>query len=257
MRPDRRTGAARLLAAAVLAIAVMEAVVALPSFVRALAALIVVFLPSYLIMWPVLQPRLGSAGAFTIAGGLSIGMVAIAGLVLNLLPWGLQAATWLGYVAAVLAIALAFALALGLRPPSRRPRLEVAPHELALAGIGAIMLMSALILARSFAGYPTESFTQLSIAPVAGAPAPSVEVSIRNEEEAPTSYRLEVRRNGARIQSWAEIRLAAGEVWSSTVSVGAGQIEALLFRLSEPGTLYRHVEVEIAGTAPSAVRRGG
>lgn len=257
MRHDRRARAARLLAAAVLAIALLVAVVALPSFVGALAALIVVFLPSYLIMWPVLQPRLGSAGAFTIAGGLSIGMVAIGGLVLNLLPWGLQAATWLAYVAAVLAIALAFALALGLRPPSWRPRLGVAPHELALGGIGAIMLMGALILARSFAAYPTESFTQLWIAPAAGAPTPSVEVSIRNEEQAPTTYRLEVRRNGARVESWADISLATGETWSRTVSVGSGQIEARLFRLSEPGTLYRHVEVQVGGTAQSAARQGG
>jgi hypothetical protein len=247
MRPEWRTRTLRLAAAAAVALALLVAWLGLTAMARALVALVVVVVPGYLLAWPVLRPRFGSAGAFAIAGGLSIGMVALSGLALNLLPWGLQAATWLGYVAILLVIGLAF----GRRPWSWRPRVRVAAHEALLAGIGAIMIMAALILARSFVAYPTESFTQLSIAPASGAPASSVEVRIRSEERAPTAYRLELLRDGGPATSIASIHLSPGETWTDIVSVGSGQIEARLFLLTDPGTVYRHVTLVLGGAAQS------
>jgi hypothetical protein len=120
-----------------------------------------------------------------------------------------------------------------------------------LAGIGAITIMAALILARSFAAYPTESFTQLSIALVSDAPTSSVELRVRNEERVATSYRLEVWRDGVQVRPFAAIRLASGGTWSGTVSIGSGQIEARLFLLTQPETLYRHVTLQLGGTAQS------
>jgi uncharacterized membrane protein len=248
MRPDWRTRAMRLAAAAVVALAMLVAWLALAPMLRALAALIVVVVPDYLLAWPVLRPRFGSAGAFAIAGGLSIGVIALGGLVLNLLPWGLQAATWLGYVFVLVVIGLAF----GRRPWSGRPKVGVTAHEVVLAGLGAITIMAALILARSFAGYPTESFTQLSIAPASGAPTSSVQLRIGSEERTTTGYRLEVWRNGGLVKSFATIRLTTGETWTGTVSVGSGQIEARLFLLTDPGTVYRHVTVLLGATAQTA-----
>jgi uncharacterized membrane protein len=245
MRPEWQRRTLRLAAAAVAALALLEAWLALGPMTRALAALIVVVVPGYLLGWPVLRPRFGSAGAFAIAGGLSIGVVALAGLALNLLPWGLQAATWLGCVLVLLVIGVA----LGRRPWSWRPKVTVAAHEVVLAGIGAITVMAALVFARSFAAYPTESFTQLSIIPASDAPTSSVEVRIRNEERAPTSYRLEVLRNGAPVTSVASIRLTNGQTWKGMVFVGSGQIEARLYVMTDPGALYRHVTLQLGGAA--------
>jgi hypothetical protein len=76
MRPSPRTRAFWLPAVVVLVVALLLVVAFAPSL-RALGALIVISLPSYLIVWPVLAPRLGSAGAFTVASGLAIGMIAI------------------------------------------------------------------------------------------------------------------------------------------------------------------------------------
>lgn len=241
-----------LLPAAVIAAALLVVLVALEPthLLRALTALIVVSLPSYLIAWPVLQPRLGSAGAFTIAGGLSIGMLAIAGMLLNLLPWGLQAATWLGYVIVLFTIALAF----GHRPVSWPLRLPTASHEMVLGGIGGVMMVTALLVARMFAAYPTASFTQLWITPSADAPMSGVELSIRNEEQAATGYRLEVWRNGQLVEAWADIHLAAGETWSDSAGVGSGRIEARLFRLADPGAMYRHVTLQL-GSIDQASQR--
>jgi uncharacterized membrane protein len=251
MHLEPRIRAWRLSSAAVLAGALLLILVAVASLLQAFAGIVVVFLPSYLIVWPALRPRLGSAGAFTVAGGLSIGMIAIGGLLLNLLPWGLQAATWLAYLLVLLVIALA----IGRRPGAWRPRLGAARHEVVLGGAGAAMVVTALLFARLFAGHPTESFTQVWITPSADAPA-SVELRMLSEEQAATGYRMEVWRNGAQVESWTDIRLVTGQTWSRTVSVGAGRIEVLLFRLTDPGTLYRYVTLELGGSALSPVRGG-
>jgi hypothetical protein len=240
-----------LLALALLAGGLLLALVELAPFVRAFAALIVVLLPTYMIVWPILRPRLGTVGAFTVAGALSIAILAITGLGLNLLPWGIQAATWLGAAAVLLVIALASG-----RPPTWHFTREVAPHELVLVGLGGLMLMAAIVSVRGFAGYPTESFTQLWISPTADPPTASVEIHIRSEEEAGASYRLVVLRNGAVVESWNDIRLRTGQTWSRTVSVGSGRIEARLFRSTHPGTPYRSVTLQLASVPDSARRNG-
>lgn len=247
MRPDPQKGSRWFIAAAALAGAVLTGLLAVTSLLSALAALILVFLPVYLITWPLLRPQLGSAGAFTVAGGLSIGMVAIGGLVLNLLPWGLQAATWVAYVVVLLLIALA----LGRRPRALHPTLGVVSHEVVLLGIGGAMMLTALLFARMYVAYPAESFTQLWITPSADARASSVEVSIRSEEQAATRYLLEVRLNGKLVQSWSDVRLATGETWSRTVAVGSGRIEAQLLRINDLGTVYRHVILHLGATSPA------
>lgn len=247
MHPEGSDRAWRLAAAAALAVPTLLVLFGLTPMVQALAALVLAVLPGYLIAWPILRPRLGIAGAFTVAGGVAIGMIVIAGVVLNVLPWGLQAATWLAYVVVMLAVAFVLD-----RPRlAWRPRIGVAPHELILGGIGATMLVVAVLFATVFAAAPGESFTQLWVAPSANEPG-SAAVTIRSEEQVATGYRLEVRRNGALVKSWPEILLATGQTWSSTVTPGAGRIEVQLFRLSDPGTVYRYVTVLLDTVAPGA-----
>lgn len=251
MRPEARARFLRAVAAlvAALALGVLLLLAGLAPMLQALAALIVVVLPGYLIVWPILRPRFGLAGAFTVASGVSIGLIVMAGLTLNLLPWGLQAVTWLAYVVVVLGVALV----LDRGGSAWRPRLGAVRHEVILGVVGATMLVSALVFARLYAGTSSESFTQLWIAPSAAAPTSSVDVGIRNEERATTGYRLEVRSDGALVRTWPEILLASGQTWTTTVSAGAGQIEARLFRLSDPGTLYRHVTVLLGATGQVAL----
>lgn len=238
MLPDAATRPWRLAAVAALAVPALLILAGLMPMLRALAALVLALLPGYLIVWPSLRPRLGFAGAFTVAGGLAIAMIVMAGLVLNLLPWGLQAATWLAYVAILLTVALALD-----RPRlAWRPTIGAAPHELILGGIGATVLLVALLFARLFATAPSEAFTQLWVAPAADAPGSAV-VSVRCEERAATGYRLEVRLNGTLVRSWPEIQLADGQTWSETVATGLGRVEAQLYRLSDPASEYRHVTV--------------
>lgn len=244
MRPDASVRAWHLAAAAALAVPALLILGGLMPVLRALAALVLAVLPGYLVAWPSLRPRLGVAGAFTVAGGLAIGMIVVAGLVLNLLPWGLQAATWLAYVALLLAVALVFD-----RPRvTIRPRLGVASHELILGGIGVTMLVVAVLFVRLFAAEPAESFTQLWVAASSTSPGSAV-VSIRSEEQAAAGYRLELRVDGSLVKSWPGIRLTTGETWSESVATGAGRVEVRLFRLTDPGTVYRQVTLQVRAAA--------
>lgn len=250
MRPETRPSKRRLAITVGLGAAVLAVIVALDPtlLLRALAALAFVFLPTYLISWPVLQPQLGSAGAFTIGGGLSIGMVAVAGLALNALPWGLQAVTWLAYAAVLYAVGLT----LVWQSTFWRPGLGAARHEVVLTAVGGGMLVVALLVARMFAGHPTESFTQLWIAAAADAPTSSIELSFTSDEQSATAYRLEVWRDGTQVRSWSEIELVSGQTWSDSLQVGAGRIEARLFRVADPATPYRRVTLQLGGTAGAA-----
>jgi hypothetical protein len=241
MPPESRLRAWWLTAVPGLVGAMLLVLLGIAPFLQALAALVLVFLPTYLIAWPVLYRRLGSAAALTIAGGVSIGSVALAGLALNLLPWGLQAVTWLAYVVVLLGLALVF----GRRQRAWRPKLKVARHEVVLSGIGAMLMVSALLFARAFAGDPAESFTELSITASAAAPSSSVDLAILSQQEGATSYRLEVWLNGSRVKAWADIRLAASQGWSERLTVGTGRIEARLYRLDDPEILYRYVTLQV------------
>jgi hypothetical protein len=241
MPPEPRIRPAWLAAAALAGALLLLLLIGAAPFLRAVAGMVVVVLPSYLIVWPALRRRFGSAGAFTVAGAMAIGMIAIGGLLLNLLPWGLQAATWLAY----LVILVIVAVGVGRRPTRWRPGMGASRHEVVFGGIGVAMVLAALLFARLVAGYPIESFTQLWITPAADAPASSIELHLLSQEQAATSYRLEVWRNGARVQSWTDIHLETGQAWSRTVSVGSGRIEALLFRLAQPDHLYRYVTLAL------------
>ncbi len=252
MPPESRLRAWWLTAVPGLAGAVLLVLLGVAPFLQALSALVLVFLPTYLLAWPLLYRRLGSAAAFTIAGGVSIGSVALAGVALNLLPWGLQALTWLAYVVVLLGLALVFAR----RQRAWRPKLNVVRHEVVLTGIGAMLMVTAVVFARMFAGDPAEAFTQLSITPTASAPSSSVDLRILSQEQGATGYRLEVWLNGSRVKSWAAIQLATSQEWSNRLTVGIGRIEARLYRLEDPETQYRYVTLQLVPRGQAAVGPG-
>ena len=246
MPPEWRRPAPWLLAAAALIVAALLVLAGLSDFVQALAGLVLVVTPSLLLAWPLLRPRFGVAGAFAIASAFSIGMIVITGLLLNLLPWGLQRGTWLAYVAVVIALAFVIDRA---RIGRARATVEVHTHEVVLGVIGAGLLVSAFLVARLFSADPGESFTLLSISAASDAPTSAVVVRIESRENAPTGYRLEILRNGTLFTRFEPIQLTGGQMWIHRFATGSGGIEARLFRLSDTGTLYRWVRVQIAPAA--------
>jgi hypothetical protein len=219
---------------------------ALADMLRPIAGLALVVLPGVLIIAPSLRWRFGSAAAYAVGGGTSIGLIAIGGLALNLLPQGLSTITWLAY------LALLFVLGVVLHRPnvSRIPRFVMQRHEVLLLSLGAGLMVLALAISRQTAAYRAESFTQVWISATSSGALPAVAVSLRNEEAAATVYRVDILRNGITVHSYEDISLAVGQVWTQLTPVAAGRIEARVFRSSD-ATPYRSVNVQLGAVASS------
>jgi hypothetical protein len=219
----------------------------------ALVGLAVLVAPTYLVAWSVLRPRLGVASAFVVAGGLSVGLIVLTGLLLNVTPWGLLQPSWLAVGIAALVIAV------GTRRRAMmtwHPSFPFAAAELSMVAIGISLSFAALFVARMADSQPAESFTQLSVISVATAPNPSVQLTVRSEERKSTSYRLDLLRDGVKVRSWTDIALASGEAWSATAPVAPGRIEARLFLAGDTTSVYRHVTIVIGGSGGAAAANG-
>ncbi len=229
----------------VIGLGTIVVVLAFDGLLRAIGGLLLVVLPGYLVVAPALRDRLGSAGAFAVAGATAIGLIALGGLVLNLLPDGLSPMMWLGYVAVLLVLG-----AVLHRPRlPRTPRFTTQRHEVLLVSLGAALMVLSLAVAIDTAGYPTESFTQLSIAAASDGASPAVQVTVKSYELTDTVFRVEVWRNGGFVRSWQRINLSPGEEWREVTPVAAGRIEVRLFRATDLVVPYRTVSLQVGATA--------
>jgi hypothetical protein len=185
---------------------------------------------------------------FLIGAALSLACVVIGGLVLNLLPFGLGRASWLG-LTAVLLIAIA-ALARDTLPPLRseswvRPR---AGQVVAMAAAGALVVL-ALVIARAGVKQPAEPFTAVWIAPASSG---VVQIGLDNREGAPMSYRVDVTVDGS-VEATFPVALEPGERWTTPLPVpnpSGPRTEVLVYLDSAPGVVYRRVTLAAGGAVP-------
>jgi hypothetical protein len=217
---------------------------ALADMLRPIAGLVLVVVPGLLVVVPVMRRPFGSAGAYALGGATAIGLIALGGLALNLLPQGLSTMTWLAYLAALLILGLVLH-----RPRiSRMPSLPIQRHEVLLFSLGAGLMLLALAVSRQTVAYPAESLTQLWISATSSGSSPAVAVSVRNDAQAAAVYRVDILRNGVAVQTYADVTVAAGAVWTQVTPVASGRIEAQLFR-SFDATPYRSVNLQLGPTA--------
>lgn len=215
------------------------------------AALILVA-PGYAIVQACFGPgTLPRAERATLMIGISIGACVVGGLLLQYLPWGLGAATWLAFVAAVVGAAAVFArgrLAAPLAALAGELRRIPAVQLVCLAG-AALVALSAVSLAVSGARQQEQraAFTQLWIQPAGAGALGAVTVGVRSDEAVPVRYTLRLLADGAAVQPDLPIALAAGESWSSTIPIAGPapeRVEAQLYRADQPGAIYRRVFVQ-------------
>lgn len=236
-------------AGVVLGLGIVLVVLGDAGLLRAIGGLALIVLPGYVVVAPALRERLGSAGAFAVAGGTAIGLIALGGLVLNLLPQGLSPMMWLGY----LAVLLVLGALLHRSRLARIPRFTTQRHEVLLISLGAALMALALAVSIETANHPTESFTQLSIAAASGDPSPAVQISVKSYELTDVVFRVELWRNGGFVRSWQDITLSPGEEWREVTPVVDGRIVVLLFRAPDLVAPYRTVNLQVgAGASPTA-----
>jgi hypothetical protein len=258
MRPGSRLVAVALVGAgALLALLMIVELFGIVELGLAAAGLAVLILPG-LGLTIARPPTTGlpRLNLFLAAAVVSLAAIAMAGLILNVLPIGLSRISWLGLIAGLL-IATALLAPAGL-PRLKREGLVLPKPGQTLAMVAALILVTlAIVVARAGVKQPSEPFSALWVVP---APGGMVQVGLDNREEATTTYRVEVTRDGVVDATFPSITLTDGERWTALVAdlqPGRHRMEMLVFLGSRPDVVYRRVtlsaggEGDASGAAPS------
>ncbi len=233
--------------------AVLLMVLPANSIIRLIGALpLVLFLPGYAIAAALFLPRsLGIPERLLYSLGLSVSVTALAGLALNLTPWGLQTSTWAITLAAIVVTASVIA---GRR--RQAAAITVAPVDLkfkprwrdSLLLTLAVLVMGAAIGLTRLPVAPKDvaGYTTLWMIPAATGTSTDFRLGITSAEFTETRYRLQISISDRVVQDWPELSLKPGEAWETTIElpadqVGAGSIGAELYRLDNPTLIYRQV----------------
>ena len=218
-------------------------------------------LPGYALMSALFPGKpFGNAERIIFTLGISVSIVILGGLVLNSTTFGLQARSWAVLLGVITLGASAVAI---LR---QREQGEVTERWSGFKDVsftfrqGVLLGIATLIIGGAFAvsivgaqQQARSGFTQLWMLPASSTSKVdnSVNLGVSNKESTPMQYHLAVDINGKLIKDWPAIDLSPNQQWKFTLvlqkSLLAGsattpaKIEALLYRASDPKTLYRHV----------------
>lgn len=251
-RPRTPVEALALVGAGVLlAVLLVPALSGVLDLVRAAAGLAILILPG-LALGITRRPTtpLRRLDLLLAAAALSLACVAISGLVLNVLPAGLNQSSWLGVVAGLL-------LATAVLARSGLPRVErerwVSPKAApAFAMVAALALVAlALVIARVGVKQPSEPYSAVWVVPASEG---MVEIGLDNREAATTTYRVDVTVEGSVGTTFPSITIAPGERWTTLVpepDPGGPRMEVVVFVESRPGVVYRRVTLS-AGVAEAS-----
>ncbi len=224
-------------------------------FLRVLFELpLIMVLPGYVLCVALFPQRdFPAYGRILLSLGLSIAVTVLGGLLLNLTPWGIQTTTWVFWLGGVtLGVTVLAALRRLSQPPSSISndlahtawRFDLRAGSALLFGLAILLVSFALLITRAPAPpQGLEGYTQLWLLPDPNTKT-AVRLGISSNEFETTNYKLELQLGGKELQEWTPIILKPGEDWETTVTlpkpVGSDTIEALLYRLDQPETVYRH-----------------
>lgn len=212
-----------------------------------LAALILTLVLPGFALCAALFPRgsLDRANYILYGFGLSVIQITLINFVLTWTPWGLQVYSWTGTLIFLVGISLLIAF---LRRNLPHPFLQfprIYPGRPLWLVCGAVILViSALGVARVGAErQPATPFTQFWILP--GSTQGTATIGIDNVEQRTMRYKLILNIDGTSVQEWSEITLEPGQQWQAVAKPGAHwdgshPIDAMLYRLDAPNTVYRH-----------------
>ncbi|MHB8600294.1 MAG: DUF1616 domain-containing protein [Ktedonobacteraceae bacterium] len=184
--------------------------------------------------------------------GLSLAVDVLVGFALNVFPPGLQAQSWalsLGLFTTLFALLAVFLRRRHSVQVASTPRLRITIYDGILVGLVILVATTAIWSAIIRPLEPQSSFTQLWILPANQASKScAVSIGVQSFELTPLSYQVVVLVNGTQIGSWSSIALAPRKEWVQSVQVIPGlshsmSIEAQLYRVDKPDTVYRNVHL--------------
>ncbi len=251
MRGSRDLLIVMVLAVAGLAVALWPAAPVVLSAPLGIA--LALFLPGYALIAAMdSRQATGHVELLTLRLGVSIVITILAGLLLNLMPWGLQRQPW-GILLAGITLAAATTAILRRRSSApalgaeiRMPTLRLQPMQAVLLVLGVLLLANAVNTARNGAiNQPTQGYTQLWMVDKADAAPGTVRLGVSNQEQKPQRYLLRVTDGGSMLSEWKDIDLQPGAQWEITLVLPPDSntktpVEAWLYRAEDLNTLYRY-----------------
>jgi len=232
-----------------------------PTLIGTILALPLLFvLPGYTLIEVLFhQKLLNGTYRLVLSLGLSLTLAILSGLMLNVLPGGLQALLWavfLGLLTTIFALLAAFfrrrvqvrvVLVQGRRP--LRLGLSTSTYLVGLA-----IMMASLSVLYAVIGVeqqPHPGFTQLWMLPAAQTGTSSaVNLGIRSFEATTVTYRVTMTMNGQTLRIWPSVVLKPEQTWNQVVPIPPDgthslYIDAQLYRLDQPQTVYRNVHLTL------------
>ncbi len=219
---------------------------------------LVLILPGYAITAACLPRRsFGQAERLLISLGLSVAITILLGLVLYYAGISLQLRTWAIALASTTLVACGIAW-------RRRPAAEgesspvslsinLSLRNIVLLGLAVVVSGVAIGIAR-LPTPPNEvsGYTLLWMVPTSDENSGSYQLGVTSQEFAAMTYHLQVTVDGRVTWDWPELKLAPGDTWKSPIvlhndQLGAGSIEATLYRLDNPKVVYRQVKLQPNG----------
>ncbi len=190
--------------------------------------------------------------------GLSVAIAIISGLALNLLPSGLQPASWVLILGLLTIIFSLLALYLRQGVPTTMTmtsRGGAQRHTLPLYGyiLGSLSILittgSIVYSINSAQQQPRPGFTQFWILPaVQSGKSCSVHLGVRSFEKTSVTYHVTVSVNNIQLVPLPDITLTPQNEWDVTVPVmpgaaGSAYVAGQLYRVNQPKSLYRSVDL--------------
>lgn len=187
------------------------------------------------------------------AGGLSIAIVAVTGLLLAVSPWGIQAKSFvmtLGMFTYVTSAFIYVKRSTNFEPRHIGTSGAIRPNKSQyLILIYAVIIMGgALIVSYMGANQARQTnFTEFWIVPTDKTADKSIAIGIRNVEHSDVVYDIQLKSKDTVIQEWKSITLKPSESWSRNITIGSDveNLEALLYREDNPEAVYRRVTLEL------------
>jgi uncharacterized membrane protein len=178
--------------------------------------------------------------------GFGLAFAILAGILLDLTPFGIRWTPLLLGIVAVVSIAILAGIGRQAGPVGISPVItSLTSRQVALLGFSVLMAVSAFGLARVGASATSPNdVQQLWILPDA---AGSVQVGIANHTGASQEYRLVLNLDGQDIKEWSAIQLQPGETWKGAPDavIPKGHLRATLFRSDLPTSAIREVSVSL------------
>jgi uncharacterized membrane protein len=240
-----------LIAVAVFAALAMTLTLQAPagSLARLLVTLpLALFLPGYALIAAMFPGRtLGFAERLLFSVGLSLTLTVLGGLVLYWTSLGVRPVAWAVLLGNITLLAALIALVRSWRRPLESMALvRLRPLQGAQLLLALLLVVGALQLARDGAAARRDAgFTQLWMLPAGVSQAGSVRLGISNYEAQAMRYRLRVSAGTMVLGEWQQVALAPDQQWEAQLALpaqtGTPTIEATLYRLDAPETVYRRV----------------